>query len=90
MTVHTNEQPVPAASSATGHTVATSHPQTTTVKVLAVLLAVMTGAAAALAAYIVGDHVTKNAAEPIVWAGMTFVAATGLLILLEEKTGLLR
>lgn len=90
MTVHTNEQPVPAAGSATGHTASALQPQTTTVKVLAVLLAVMTGAAAALAAYIVGDHVTDSAAEPIVWTATTFMAVTGLAILLEEKTGLLR
>ncbi|TRO55661.1 hypothetical protein [Streptomyces sp. IB201691-2A2] len=61
-----------------------------TIKVLAVLLAVMTGTAAAFAAYIVGDLVTKEVAEAIAWAAMTFVAATGLAVLLEEKIGLLR
>jgi hypothetical protein len=59
------------------------------VKVLAVMLAVMTGVAAALAAYITGAHLTKDAAAPIVWAAATFATTTGLVILLEEKTGLL-
>jgi hypothetical protein len=48
----------------------------------------MTGLAAALAAYIVGDHVTTDSAEPFVWAAATFMAATGLVLLLEDKTGL--
>lgn len=90
MTVHIGGQPASAADSPTGQTVPTSQPQTVTIKVLAVLLAVMTGVAAAFAAYIVGDLVTKEVAEPIVWAAMTFVAATGLVVLLEEKIGLLR
>ncbi|MEU3838411.1 hypothetical protein AB0E88_00005 [Streptomyces sp. NPDC028635] len=53
------------------------------------LLAIMTGIAAALAAYIVGSHLTKDAADPIIWAATTFPATTGLVVLLLEKTGLL-
>ncbi|MFJ7138033.1 hypothetical protein [Streptomyces fungicidicus] len=49
----------------------------------------MTGVAAALAAYITGDRLTEDAAEPVVWAAVTFVATVGLVILLEEKTGLI-
>lgn len=89
MTVHINGQSVSAATGAAGHTVLPPQPQTTVVKVLAVLLAVVTGIAAALAAYIVGDLVTKDVAEPIGWAAATFVGATGLVVLLEEKIGLL-
>lgn len=63
--------------------------QATTVKILAVLLAVMTGVAAALAAYITGTCLTNDAAEPIVWAAVTFATTIGLVILLEEKTGLI-
>jgi hypothetical protein len=93
MTVHSEGQPVPAVGSALGHTAGTSSPaqptQATTVKILAVLLAVMTGVAAALAAYITGTSLTKDAAEPIIWAAVTFATTVGLVILLEEKTGLI-
>ena len=94
MTAHSEGQPMPAADGALAHTASASSPaqqtQATTARVLAVLLAVMTGLAAALAAYITGAHLTKDAAEPIVWAAAIFVATTGLVILLEEKTGLIR
>ncbi|MBQ0891303.1 hypothetical protein KBZ94_41470 [Streptomyces sp. RM72] len=56
---------------------------------MAVLLAVMTGIAAALAAFIAGTHLAEGAAQPVVWAATTFIATTGLVILLEEKTGLI-
>jgi hypothetical protein len=95
MTVHSEVQPERAADPATGQgpsgglpgsgAAPTPQHQITMVKVLAVAL----GAAAALAAYIVGDHVIEGAAEPIAWAAGTFVAATGLLVLLAEKTGLI-
>ncbi|MFF7242041.1 hypothetical protein [Streptomyces collinus] len=93
MTVHSEGQPMPAGGSALAHTASAAdpgqQPQATTVKILAVLLAVMTGVAAALAAYITGVHLAKDAAEPIVWAAVTFVTATGLVLRLEEKTGLI-
>ncbi|WP_158075053.1 MULTISPECIES: hypothetical protein [Streptomyces] len=53
------------------------------------LLAAMTGIAAALAAYILGNRVTATSAEPIAWAAATFVATTSLAIHLGEKAGLL-
>lgn len=98
MTVHTEGRPGTVAACSTGaadgvHTSLPqptgARPQTTTVKVLAVLLAVVTGTAAALAANIVGCRVTKDLAEPIVWAAATFAGATSLVLLLEEKIGLL-
>jgi len=99
MTVHSEVQPERAADPATGQgpsgdlpgsgAAPTPQHQITMVKVLAVFLAVALCSAAALAAYIVGDHVTKGAAEPIAWAAGTFVAATSLLVFLAEKTGLI-
>ncbi|MCY0963359.1 hypothetical protein OTB19_42010 [Streptomyces sp. H27-H5] len=56
-------------------------------RVLFVLLALMTGVAGALAAYIAGTHVSS--AQPITWAASTFIGATGLVLLLGEKTGLI-
>jgi hypothetical protein len=67
----------------------TPQASTTILKVLAVLLAVMTGITAALAAFILGEHLTAETAEAVVWAATTFVATTGLALLIEEKTGLL-
>ncbi|GHC37963.1 hypothetical protein GCM10010348_76570 [Streptomyces anthocyanicus] len=93
MTVHSEGQPAPAADSALAHTAGASSPtqqaRSTTVRVLAVLLAVMTGIAAALVAFIAGTHLVEGAAQPIVWGATTFIATTGLVILLEEKTGLI-
>ncbi|WP_437041610.1 hypothetical protein, partial [Streptomyces sp. enrichment culture] len=93
MTVHSEGQPLAAADSALTHTAGASGAaqpaQATTVKILAVLLAVMTGVAAALAAYITGARLTNNAAEPIIWAAVTFATTVGLVILLEEKIGLI-
>ncbi|MER5871966.1 hypothetical protein [Streptomyces sp. NPDC002044] len=63
-------------------------PQGRTAKVLVVLLAVVTGIAGALAAYIVGMHATATGAERVVWAATTFVATTTLVTALVEKTGL--
>ncbi|MEU3670926.1 hypothetical protein [Streptomyces virginiae] len=63
-------------------------PTVTKVRVLVVLLAVMTGVAAALAAYIVGTRVGASGAERVAWAAATFVATTTLVIVLVDKTGL--
>ncbi|MFF4013312.1 hypothetical protein [Streptomyces sp. NPDC001717] len=57
-------------------------------KVLFVLLALMTGVAGALAAYIAATH-AGNEAEPIVWAAATFISTTTLIVLLGEKAGLI-
>ncbi|MEU0032123.1 hypothetical protein [Streptomyces sp. NPDC006335] len=88
MTVHIHGEPVSGATGATGHTALAPQRQTYTVRVLALLLAVMTGTAAALAAFIVGDLVTNDLAEAIGWSAGTFVAALGLMVILEEKAGL--
>ncbi|MFF6954740.1 hypothetical protein ACFZAD_39845 [Streptomyces iakyrus] len=64
-------------------------PQSTKIKVLVVLLAVVTGIAAAFGAYIIGTHAAEGAAEPVIWAAATFVATTTLMIHLSEKTGLI-
>lgn len=97
MTVHTEEQPEPAGVRAAARTAhgdphtsgSATRPRATKAKVLAVLLAAMTGIAAALAAYILGNRVTATSAEPIAWAAATFVATTSLAIHLGEKAGLL-
>lgn len=99
MTVHSHVQHARAASPVpeqgrsgnphTSHASPAPQHQITMVRVLVVLLAVATGATAALAAFIIGDHVTTGAAEPIAWAAGTFVAATGLVIFLAEKSGLI-
>ncbi|MFF0561925.1 hypothetical protein [Streptomyces sp. NPDC004266] len=101
MTVHINEQPERAGERGTGHTGATqlsthdpvpaSPPpsQGAKVRVLAVLLAVAVGIASALAAYVVGHHVTKDVGEPFVWAAATFLGVTTLATHLIEKSGLI-
>ncbi|MFB7183568.1 hypothetical protein ACFCYI_38400 [Streptomyces sp. NPDC056257] len=63
-------------------------PTGTKVRVLVVLLAVMTGVAAALAAYIVGTRVGASGAERVAWAAATFVTTTALVLVLVDKTGL--
>ncbi|MGA5499436.1 hypothetical protein ACPCSP_34575 [Streptomyces cinereoruber] len=100
MTVHTSEQPERAGKRGTGHTgaaqppvrdqatVPVQPPQNGKVKVLATLLAVVVGIAAALAAYIVGRRVTQDVAEPFVWAAATFIGVTTLATHLIEKSGL--
>ncbi|MGW7434077.1 hypothetical protein ACWGIN_31670 [Streptomyces sp. NPDC054861] len=98
MTVHMQDQPDPAAvhaahaaastAPAGGSLPATSQTQTGKIRALAVLLALMTALAAGLAALVVGSQVTESAADPIIWAAVTFVTVSGLVILIEEKVGL--
>ncbi|MFI2215113.1 hypothetical protein [Streptomyces sp. NPDC020141] len=89
MTVHSEERPGHRGIEHASDEVSGPHPVGTKVRVLVVLLAVVTGVAAALAAYITGTHVGASGAERIVWAAATFVATTTLAIVLAEKTGLI-
>lgn len=60
-----------------------------TKKVMAIIIAILSGTIAGLIAYLLGRHLGATPLEGLGAAGVSFLAATGLIKAIEEKTGLL-
>lgn len=61
----------------------------TTIKVMAIIIAVLLGTVAALAAGIIAAAVGKDIAVALSWGSGSFIATTPLVLIIEQALGLL-
>ncbi|MGW0836505.1 hypothetical protein [Streptomyces prunicolor] len=63
-------------------------PTPAAMKVMSVLVALLSGAVAALIAYILARHTSPELGQALVWSSGSFIAVTCLVFKIEDKLGL--
>ncbi|QDN96032.1 hypothetical protein FNV65_06760 [Streptomyces sp. S1A1-8] len=63
-------------------------PTPAAMKVMAVLVALLSGTVAALVAYILARHTSPDLGQALTWSSGSFLAITYLVFKIEDKIGL--